>query len=131
MLPKFSISADASLGEVLQDMGVTNAFSRAADFSGISQDPMLKVSKVGWSPRPPRAPRLGRVNLLVAPQVSHRAVLDVDETGTKAAASTTIEIMPMSLPESMRVDRPFLVLILEHSTKSILFMGKINNPASE
>lgn len=62
--------------------------------------------------------------------MSHRAVLDVDETGTKAAASTTIEIMPMSMPAIMKVDRPFLVLILEHSTRSILFMGKINNPAS-
>lgn len=46
-LPKFSISADASLGEVLQEMGVANAFSNAADFSGISQEPKLKVSKVG------------------------------------------------------------------------------------
>lgn len=46
-LPKFSISADASLAEVLQEMGVANAFSNAADFSGISQEPKLKVSKVG------------------------------------------------------------------------------------
>lgn len=58
-------------------------------------------------------------------------MLDVDEVGTKAAASTTIEIMPMSMPQKVTLDRPFLVLILEHSTKSILFMGKINNPASE
>lgn len=69
--------------------------------------------------------------MLVPPQVSHRAVLDVDEVGTKAAASTVIEIMPMSLPESMKLDRPFLVLILDRSTRSVLFMGKINNPASE
>lgn len=51
MLPKFSISADASLKEVLQEMGVTDAFSDAADFSGISQEPMLKVSKVGSGAR--------------------------------------------------------------------------------
>lgn len=51
MLPKFSISADASLGEVLQEMGVTDAFSDAADLSGISQEPKLKVSKVGKAPR--------------------------------------------------------------------------------
>lgn len=63
--------------------------------------------------------------------MSHRAVLDVDETGTKVAASTTIEIMPMSMPATMAVNRPFLVLILEHSTRSILFMGKVNNPAAE
>uniref|UniRef100_H2SLS0 Serpin peptidase inhibitor, clade A (alpha-1 antiproteinase, antitrypsin), member 1 n=2 Tax=Takifugu rubripes TaxID=31033 RepID=H2SLS0_TAKRU len=108
MLPKFSISADASLNEVLQEMGVTNVFSDAADLSGISQEPKLKVSKV-----------------------SHRAVLDVDEKGTTAAASTTIEIMPMSMPGTMKVDRPFLVLILERSTRSILFMGKINNPTAQ
>lgn len=51
MLPKFSISADASLGEVLQEMGVADAFSDAADLSGISQEPKLKVSKVGKAPR--------------------------------------------------------------------------------
>lgn len=63
-------------------------------------------------------------------QVSHQAVLSVDETGTEAAATTTMEIMPMSLPDTMKLDRPFLVFILEHSTKSILFMGKISNPAA-
>lgn len=64
MLPKFSISADASLSEVLQEMGVTNAFSDAADLSGISQGPKLKVSKVGkvpqlWSISRPAAQKLG------------------------------------------------------------------------
>lgn len=63
-------------------------------------------------------------------QVSHRAVLNVDEVGTKAAAATTLEIMPMMMPEVMKIDRPFLVLILEHSTRSLLFMGKISNPTS-
>lgn len=74
------------------------------------------------------------VTLIVAhwflPQVSHKAVLSVDETGTEAAAATTIEIMPMSLPESITVNRPFMLFIIEHSTKSILFMGKINNPTA-
>lgn len=65
---------------------------------------------------------------MVPPQVSHQAMLSVDETGTEAAAATTIEIMPMRMPEVMKLDRPFLVFILEHGTRSILFMGKINNP---
>ncbi|KAM8726485.1 alpha-1-antitrypsin homolog [Acanthopagrus schlegelii] len=106
-LPKFSISAEASLDSTLKEMGITDAFGDNADFSGISAEVPLKVSKV-----------------------SHQAVLSVDETGTEAAAATTIEIMPMSMPEVMRLDRPFLVVICEHSTKSILFMGKINNPAA-
>ncbi|XP_071380199.1 alpha-1-antitrypsin homolog [Centroberyx affinis] len=107
-LPKFSISADASLDGTLKEMGISSAFGDAADFSGISEEVKLKVSKV-----------------------SHKAVLSVDETGTEAAASTTIEIMPMSLPDTMRLNRPFLVFILEHSTKSLLFMGKINDPTAK
>ncbi|KAG7508449.1 alpha-1-antitrypsin-like [Solea senegalensis] len=106
-LPKFSIKADASLGETLNELGITEAFSDQADFSGISTEVKLKLSKV-----------------------SHQAVLSVDETGTEAAAGTTLEIMPMSLPETVELNRPFMVFILEHSTRSILFMGKINNPTS-
>ncbi|KAF3702607.1 Alpha-1-antitrypsin -like protein Precursor [Channa argus] len=106
-LPKFSISTEASLDDTLQEMGITDAFGNNADFSGISDEVKLKVSKV-----------------------SHKAVLSVDETGTEAAATTAIEIMPMSLPDSLKIDRPFFVFILEHSTKSIFFMGKISNPAA-
>ncbi|XP_068433291.1 alpha-1-antitrypsin homolog isoform X2 [Clinocottus analis] len=105
-LPKFSISAKASLDSTLAEMGMADAFTDKADFSGITGEVKLKVSKV-----------------------SHQAMLSVDETGTVAAGVTTIEVMPMSMPETMKVDRPFLAFILEHSTKSILFMGKISNPA--
>ncbi|XP_067273329.1 alpha-1-antitrypsin homolog [Pseudorasbora parva] len=104
-MPKFSISAKFKMDSVLQDMGITDAFSQAADFSGITEEVKVKVS-----------------------QVVHQAVLSVDEKGTEAAAATTIEIMPMSLPDSVILNRPFLVLIVEDSTKSILFMGKITNP---
>ncbi|KAM3603325.1 uncharacterized protein V6R79_020410 [Siganus canaliculatus] len=106
-LPKFSISTDTSLENTLKELGITNAFEDTADFSGISEEQKLKISKV-----------------------SQKAVLSVDETGTEAAASTTIEVMPMSMPETIKLDRPFLAFILEHSTKSILFMGQINNPAA-
>ncbi|XP_068564766.1 alpha-1-antitrypsin homolog [Cebidichthys violaceus] len=106
-LPKFSISADATLDSTLKEMGIVDAFTDNADFSGISDEVKLKVSKV-----------------------SHKAMLSVDETGTEAAATTSIEVMPMSMPEVMKLNRPFMVFILEHSTKSILFMGKINNPTA-
>lgn len=46
-MPKFSISAEASLGETLTEMGITDAFGDKADFSGISEEVKLKVSKVG------------------------------------------------------------------------------------
>uniref|UniRef100_A0A672J008 Alpha-1-antitrypsin homolog n=1 Tax=Salarias fasciatus TaxID=181472 RepID=A0A672J008_SALFA len=108
-LPKFSISAEASLKQILQELGVTDAFSVAADFSGLSEDIKLKVSKV-----------------------SHQAVLSVDETGTEAAGTTTIEFERMSLLESfkLKLNRPFLVFIVDSSTETILFMGKINNPTA-
>ncbi|XP_046877625.1 alpha-1-antitrypsin homolog isoform X2 [Hypomesus transpacificus] len=107
-MPKISISASSSLGDILKNMGMVNAFADRADFSGISVETQLKVSKI-----------------------SHKAVLTVDETGTDAAAGTTIEIMPMSLPDTMNLNRPFLVLIVEDSTKSILFMGKISDPTAK
>nr|XP_061842983.1 alpha-1-antitrypsin homolog [Nerophis lumbriciformis] len=106
-LPKFSISTSAALDASLKELGITAAFGDGADFSGISSDMKLKLSKA-----------------------SHQAVLSVDEMGTEAAAVTTLEVMPMSMPARMVMDRPFLVFILEDSTQSILFMGKINNPTS-
>ncbi|KAM4521919.1 alpha-1-antitrypsin homolog [Odontesthes bonariensis] len=106
-MPKFSISADASLDETLKELGVTDAFGDNADLSGMSEEIKLKVSKV-----------------------SHKAVLSVDETGTEAAAGTTLEIMPMSMPDVVTLNRPFMVFIMEHSTKSFLFMGKINDPTA-
>ncbi|KAM9356319.1 alpha-1-antitrypsin homolog [Pholidichthys leucotaenia] len=106
-MPKFSISDEASLDNSLTAMGIADAFSDKADFSGISEDIMLKLSKV-----------------------SHQAVLSVDETGTEAAAATAGEITPMSLPERVIINRPFMVFILDDSTNSILFMGKINNPTA-
>uniref|UniRef100_A0A8C2X2W4 Serpin peptidase inhibitor, clade A (alpha-1 antiproteinase, antitrypsin), member 1 n=1 Tax=Cyclopterus lumpus TaxID=8103 RepID=A0A8C2X2W4_CYCLU len=105
-LPKFSISADACLGSTLTEMGMADAFTNTADFSGLTDKEKPFAS------------------------YSFPALLSVDETGTVAAGATSIEVMPMSMPETMKLDRPFMVFILEHSTKSILFMGKINNPTA-
>ncbi|XP_061097015.1 alpha-1-antitrypsin homolog [Conger conger] len=107
-MPKFSVSGSYSLKEFLTEMGVVATFSDAADLSGISEDVGLKVSKV-----------------------SHKAVLSVDEKGTEAAAATAVEMIPMSLPDMVSLNRPFLLLILESSTRSILFMGKIVNPTAQ
>lgn len=139
-MPKFSISATSELKGILQEMGIVDAFGDAADFSGMTEEVKVKVSDVSVELfLPLEASMVDRPkefensteptsyfesNL----QVVHRAVLSVDEKGTEAAAATTIEIMPMSLPDSVMLDRPFMVLIVEDSTKSILFMGKITNP---
>ena len=68
--------------------------------------------------------------LLCPPQAAHKAALSVTEMGTEAAAVTIDELIMASLPPSVGIDRPFLAFILENSTGSILFMGKINNPTA-
>lgn len=138
-MPKFSITATSKLKGILQEMGIVDAFSDKADFSGMTEEVKVKASDVCIDlflplEAPPMVDKPNEFensreshfesNL----QVVHQAVLSVDEKGTEAAAATTIEIMPMSLPDTVMLNRPFLVLIVEDSTKSILFMGKITNP---
>ncbi|XP_036419120.1 alpha-1-antitrypsin homolog [Colossoma macropomum] len=109
-MPKFSISSSFSLTDTLKEMGIVDAFSGTADFSGITEAKNLMVSKV-----------------------LHKAVLKVDEKGTEAAAATTVEMVLMSMPMRpvpLKLNRPFLAFIVDHSTKSILFMGKITDPTA-
>ncbi|NXV90279.1 A1AT2 antiproteinase, partial [Calonectris borealis] len=109
-LPKFSISGSYDVMSLFQKMGVTEVFSDQADLSGVADKTHLKVSKA-----------------------IHKAVVDVSENGTEAAAVTVIEIIPMSAefppPPHIRFNRPFLMIIVDKTTHSILFMGKIVNPA--
>ncbi|XP_053545350.1 serine protease inhibitor A6 [Bombina bombina] len=107
-MPKFSISSSVNLKEVLSDMGIKDAFSNKADFSGISQDARLVVTKA-----------------------VHKAVLDVHEKGTEAAGATAIEIMPMSILQSHKVNRPFILLICSEETDSIFFMGRVTDPTAK
>ncbi|OCT68274.1 serine protease inhibitor A6 [Xenopus laevis] len=104
-MPKFSISSSLKLKEIFSDMGMNNMFSDQADFSGIVEDGKLKLSKV-----------------------IHKAVLDVDEKGTEAAAVTAVNVIRYSLLKSQKVDRPFLVVICSKETDTILFIGRIVNP---
>ncbi|KAM9703423.1 alpha-1-antitrypsin homolog [Menidia menidia] len=106
-LPKFSISSDFSLDDTLKEMGMTMAFGNSADFSGIYDEANIKISKA-----------------------SHKATLSVTEMGTEAAATNIFELIWQTTPLPFTVDRPFLVLILENPSGSILFMGKINNPTA-
>lgn len=104
-LPKFTLEYEANLNDALSKMGMPTAFSNAADFSGISTKQGLKVSYV-------------KQNTFVA----------VDEKGTEAAAVTSIGVEVTSMPPSLVCDRPFVFLITEKGTGSVLFMGKIVNP---
>ncbi|XP_042301429.1 alpha-1-antitrypsin-like [Sceloporus undulatus] len=112
LIPKFSISATYDVKDLLQRMGITSVFNDTADLSGITGEQNLKISKV-----------------------VHKAVLDVNESGTEAAAVTTIEFMLRSAPSrpplAINFNRPFLIIIVHQPTWSILFIGKIVNPAKE
>nr|O54763.1 RecName: Full=Alpha-1-antiproteinase; AltName: Full=Alpha-1-antitrypsin; AltName: Full=Alpha-1-proteinase inhibitor; Flags: Precursor [Callosciurus caniceps]BAA24422.1 alpha1-antitrypsin [Callosciurus caniceps] len=103
--PKLSITGTYDLRSVLSTLGITKVFSNEADLSGVTEEAPLKLSKG-----------------------VHKAVLTIDERGTEAAGVTVLEAIPMSLPPDVRFDRPFLIIIYEHYTKSPLFVGKVVNP---
>ncbi|KAF1389817.1 hypothetical protein PFLUV_G00077480 [Perca fluviatilis] len=107
-IPKFSIKTSYNLNDVLSEMGMTDMFGVRANLRGISAKKRLAVS-----------------------DVVHKATLDVDETGAKAAAATGIGIgltaIRFPVPV-LKFNRPFMVIIAESNTEKILFLGKIINP---
>jgi serine protease inhibitor len=112
-LPKFKMTAEFKLKEVLSALGMPTAFSRGADFTGISTTP----------------PGLFIENVI------HKAYVDVHEKGTEAAAATAVVMdrasAPVSHPKAVfRADHPFVFMIRDNQTGSILFMGRVANPNS-
>ncbi|NWT51281.1 A1AT protein, partial [Erythrocercus mccallii] len=104
-IPKLSISGTYDLKRILMNLGITDVFSNQADLSGITGNPDVKVSKA-----------------------THKALLKIHENGTEAAAASSIDFLPHSAPPIVKFDHPFLLLIVDQYTQSILFMGKIVNP---
>jgi len=107
-LPKFKFETPLPLGRHLKGMGMDIAFSGAADFSGMSETLSLAIS-----------------------DVLHKAMIDVNEKGTEAAAATAVIIGPTSAPEfdlELAIDRPFLFLIRDVETSAILFVGRLVDP---
>ncbi|XP_076777401.1 serine proteinase inhibitor 2.4-like [Arvicanthis niloticus] len=107
-LPKFSVSADYSLKEVLPELGIREVFSSQADLSRITGAKDLQVS-----------------------QVVHKAVLDVAEAGTEAAAATGLNLVFYTRRlQKMNVlfNRPFLMFITHTDVQTTLFMVKVTNP---
>jgi len=84
------------------------AFSDLADFSGMTGNKDLFIS-----------------------DVFHKAYINVNEEGTEAAAATAVIMSLTSMPVNpveLVIDRPFLFLIREQTTKTILFMGRVVSP---
>ena len=65
---------------------------------------------------------------LAISQVKHKTYLEVNEEGTEAAAVTSVGIINTSVLPVVLVNRPFLFLIRENSTGTILFFGQVTNP---
>lgn len=107
-LPKFKIEYGLSLKKALSALGMGIAFTDKADFTKINRDGGLFIS-----------------------EVKHKTFIEVDEEGTEAAAVTSVGMMITSVGPAdfvMRIDRPFILMIRENHSQTILFMGKIMEP---
>jgi serpin B len=109
-LPKFKITSEFQLNEVLAALGMPTAFTTKADFSGMTTRDQLFISAV-----------------------VHKAFVDVHEKGTEAAAATAVVMDKKASakteePVTFRADHPFVFLIRDNQSGSILFMGRLANP---
>jgi serpin B len=111
-LPRFRLKTGANLVSALRQLGVSRAFTKAADFTGITQAAKLQIGAI-----------------------AHQAYIDVDEHGTEAAAATAVVFMASSVarpiaPVTMVVDRPFLFAVIDTTTNTPLFLGQVTTPHS-
>ena len=106
-MPRFEYEYDLQLSSILASMGMSDAFSDSADFSGMAEE-SLSID-----------------------EVIHKAFIAVDENGTEAAAATVITMRATSAPTEIfefRADRPFMYAIYDRLTGSVLFLGRVMNP---
>jgi serine protease inhibitor len=112
-IPKFKYEyEEKNVKPVLADMGMGIAFDdNLADFSRINPDYQLFIS-----------------------DIKHKTFIETNEEGTEAAAVTSVEVGTTSInpdepqPVLLQVNRPFIYLITEKSSQTILFIGVVNDP---
>ena len=108
-IPKWKFSWEKTMNDILISLGMKVAFDpNYADFSAINPDKKLYITKV-----------------------IHKTFIDVTESGTEAAAVTSVGIGVTSMPAnppSFYLTRPFLFFIMEEDSGAILFAGKVENP---
>ena len=112
-LPRFTMTQQFELNSALSAMGMAQAFSSAADFSGMTGKPNFSISAA-----------------------IHKAYIDVDEKGTEAAAATSIVMRATAMrrpeieppPIVFRADHPFLFILLDTRSGSMLFLGRVADP---
>lgn len=115
-LPRFEFDSRFELAATLKAMGMADAFDRGrADFSAMDGRSCLA----------------GDTGCLRISNVVHQAFVSVDEEGTEAAAATAVVMKTQSAPPErivVSVDRPFLFLIRDRATGTILFLGRFEQP---
>ena len=108
-MPRFRTECSFQLAPELQAMGMKDAFAYPkADFTGMSETKELCIGLV-----------------------IHKTFVDVDEVGTEAAAATAVVMLALGLPSEpipLTINRPFLFLIRDTKTGTILFLGRIFDP---
>ncbi|HOK66657.1 MAG TPA: serpin family protein [Anaerohalosphaeraceae bacterium] len=110
-LPRFTLTWQEELKGVFALLGLGTAFSADADFSGITGGKDLFLTNV-----------------------LHKAFVKVDEEGTEAAAATGAVMKLVSIqapPPVFRADKPFVFLIQDKSTGTVLFVGRVADPTKE
>lgn len=113
-LPRFTFSTTYTLNETLKKMGIKEAFTAPSPTSG--------ANFIGID---------GKRDLYIS-LVAHQATVEVNEEGTVATAATAVVMNMKSMrPQpavDFRADHPFIFLIQEKTTGTILFMGRVINP---
>jgi serpin B len=107
--PRFKYGFKKKLKDILSDMGMSIAFSDDADFSNINDMYDLLIN-----------------------DVAHQSFIETNEEGTEAAAATVVEIGLTSAPPQplvLKLDHPFIYVIREITTNTIIFMGKVADPS--
>jgi serpin B len=107
-MPKYKMEYGVKLlNDALKALGMELAFTPMAEFSGIAEGIFIS-------------------------RVLHKAVIEVNEKGSEAAAATVVEMVESAMPVDeifeFKADRPFMFTISDDRTGSILFMGKVMNP---
>jgi serine protease inhibitor len=112
-IPRFKSTQEFELSNALRALGMPQAFGSGADFSGMTGKRDFAISAV-----------------------IHKAFVDVNEEGTEAAAATAVTMRALAMrapgapPPVFRADHPFVFLIRDNGSRSILFMGRMTDPAS-
>jgi serpin B len=110
--PRYTLKTKYSLPDTLGSMGMPTAFTGNADFSAMDGTKDLFIS-----------------------DVIHQAFVDINENGTEAAAATAVVMKLAAAPVEredvpvFRADHPFIFLIRDDKTGTILFMGRVTDPA--